>query len=128
MIFRGFLFLHGMTEFIVLNTITSLVMFLLALVFRKYRPKNINGLYGYRTRRSMRSREAWDFAQDYSSALMVKLFAGFLMWQILTTVCGVLFLKAYLEAVALISVLALLPLLIIMMVKTERQLKLKFGA
>lgn len=117
-----------MAKFIVLNTVRSLVLFMLSLAFRKYRPKNINGLYGYRTGRSMRSQQAWDFAQDYSSALMVKLFAGFLMWQILTKVCGVLFLKAYLEAVALISVLALLPLPIIMMVKTERQLKLKFGA
>lgn len=28
-------------------------------------PKNINSIYGYRTRRSMKNQESWDFAHQY---------------------------------------------------------------
>lgn len=34
--------------------------------FQKRPPKTINSGYGYRNARSMRSQEAWDFAQVYS--------------------------------------------------------------
>lgn len=34
--------------------------------FQKKPPKKINSSYGYRSTRSMRSQEAWDFAQVYS--------------------------------------------------------------
>lgn len=36
-------------------------------------PRKINGLVGYRTRRSMASREAWIFAQEYCGRLWRKL-------------------------------------------------------
>ena len=36
-------------------------------------PQKINGLVGYRTRRSMASREAWLFAQEYCGRLWRKL-------------------------------------------------------
>jgi len=38
--------------------------------FKKNPPKKINMLMGYRTKRSMQSQEAWDFAQVYSSGLL----------------------------------------------------------
>lgn len=34
--------------------------------FQKKPPEKINGGYGYRSTRSMRSQKAWDFAQTYS--------------------------------------------------------------
>ncbi len=37
-------------------------MVLFAVVFLKRPPKKINAFYGYRTKRSMASKEAWDFA------------------------------------------------------------------
>lgn len=42
-------------------------------IFLKYPPKKINSLYGYRTPRSMKSQERWDFAQDYSAKEMMNL-------------------------------------------------------
>lgn len=36
-------------------------------------PKQINGLYGYRTKRSMRSQAAWDFAQKYGASRLIYL-------------------------------------------------------
>jgi uncharacterized membrane protein len=35
-------------------------------------PKDINKMMGYRSSRSMRSQEAWDFAQRYAAQLMMK--------------------------------------------------------
>lgn len=36
-----------------------------------FRPKEINSLYGYRTRTSMESNERWHFAQKYSAVKMI---------------------------------------------------------
>lgn len=44
------------------------VISLLTLLFP---PKKINGLYGYRTRRSMSNQKAWDAAQKISSQVML---------------------------------------------------------
>lgn len=35
-------------------------------------PKNINALYGYRTKGAMQSQERWEFAQKFSSIQMIK--------------------------------------------------------
>ena len=48
------------------------VIFVLGLWFKHNPPKEINKLKGYRTRRSMSSQVAWDFAQIYSAGLMIK--------------------------------------------------------
>lgn len=42
------------------------------LLLLKFPPKKINGIYGYRTMRSIKSQEAWDFAQQYSSKRIIK--------------------------------------------------------
>jgi len=57
-----------------LNTFTitlflSGLCFLIAgFVMSQYPPKKINSLYGYRSSASMKSQEAWDFAQRKSAA------------------------------------------------------------
>jgi hypothetical protein len=37
------------------------------IVFWTYPPKKINEFYGYRTTRSRKSQEAWDFAQKWGN-------------------------------------------------------------
>lgn len=39
----------------------------------KHCPKQINGLYGYRTKRSMKNMETWKFAHDYCGRLWWRL-------------------------------------------------------
>lgn len=51
---------------------TGFVFVLAGLVMLKFPPKNINGLYGYRTSSSMKNQQRWDFAQLYSSKEMIK--------------------------------------------------------
>lgn len=62
-----------------LEDVYFLSLFLVGIIFwitgrivNDYPPKKINHLYGYRTKRSMKSQEAWDFAQRHSVQLMIK--------------------------------------------------------
>ncbi|MBX2944711.1 MAG: SdpI family protein [Cyclobacteriaceae bacterium] len=41
------------------------LMVVLSYIFKRFPPKKINHIYGYRTPRSMRSQEAWDCANLY---------------------------------------------------------------
>jgi len=45
---------------------------MVAAVMYLYPPKKINYLYGYRTTRSMKSQEHWDFAQRFSAMQMIR--------------------------------------------------------
>lgn len=44
----------------------TLTMIVFGLVFLKRPPRNINSLYGYRTRMSSKNQETWDFAHEYA--------------------------------------------------------------
>ena len=50
--------------------IDALILTVGGAVFWAYPPKKINEFYGYRTARSRKSQEAWDFAQKYSAKLI----------------------------------------------------------
>ena len=53
--------------------INALIMTVGGAVFWACPPRQINGFYGYRTTRSRKSQEAWDFAQKYSAKMMTVL-------------------------------------------------------
>lgn len=61
---------------------SGIIFILGALIMHFFPPKDINSLYGYRSKRSMASPERWDFAQKYSVKQLLKggifmLFMGF---------------------------------------------------
>ncbi|NMM63613.1 SdpI family protein [Clostridium sp. P21] len=58
---------------IVCNLIIPVIMLFLGVKFRKHGPKNINGIYGYRTSMSMKNKETWEFAHQYCGRLWIKL-------------------------------------------------------
>ena len=41
------------------------VMILFGLLFRRWAPKRINPIFGYRTARSMKNRQTWEFAHHH---------------------------------------------------------------
>ena len=41
------------------------VMFICGLIFRRHAPRTPNGFWGYRTARSMKNQETWDYANRY---------------------------------------------------------------
>ena len=51
---------------------TGIVLWIIFFLISKNQPKKINNIYGYRTKQSMKSQERWDFAQLYSTRLMIR--------------------------------------------------------
>jgi uncharacterized membrane protein len=100
---------------------TGLIFLIAGSVLAKKPPKEINQLYGYRTKRSMSSQEKWDFAQMYSAKEMIN-HGKYLM---LISLFG-LFLQPG-ETFSIISAVVLILLsCIFLIVNTEKELKLKF--
>ena len=88
----------------------------------KFPPKRINGLYGYRTSRSMQNHEAWNYSQRYSAKIMMVL--G-IVYSILSIVS--LFTPKIDDMYsAIISIAIVLTGVFIMFYKTEKKLAKKF--
>ena len=52
-----------------MDLLIPLSMLGFGLLFLKRPPKDINGIFGYRTTRSMKNQDAWDFAHRYCGKL-----------------------------------------------------------
>jgi uncharacterized membrane protein len=50
-------------QFVWISVSVGIVFFLVGRLMKNYPPPDINGLAGYRTSRSMKNQESWDFAQ-----------------------------------------------------------------
>lgn len=55
------------------NILLFFCILALPVYFSFYPPKDINLLYGYRTKRSMKNKNSWNFANHYSAKLLLKL-------------------------------------------------------
>lgn len=56
-----------------MDLLIPLLMVGLGKLFIKHPPKRINGIYGYRTKRSMKTQETWEFAHRYFGNLWFRL-------------------------------------------------------
>lgn len=56
---------------VIMDLLFPLIMVLLGKVFVKNPPKEINGVYGYRTYRSMKNKDTWEFAHHYFGKLWI---------------------------------------------------------
>jgi hypothetical protein len=105
---------------IVFNAIFMVTCFPIAFLYRKYFPKDINDLIGYRTKRSMVSREHWLFANEFCSKLLLK-------FAIMTSVLQVVVFFTVNAQVALLSAIVVWILaLISTLILTEIALKKRF--
>ena len=57
----------------------GLIFIVMGFIMSKKPPKEINGLYGYRTPRAMKNQKNWDYAQVYSAKVMMKYGGYFLL-------------------------------------------------
>lgn len=109
------------------DLIIPCMMLVMGLYYLKRPPKTINWLHGYRTRRSMKNQETWDFAHQYSGKLWFR--CGSVM--LLVTVLAMIYFYGYNEndvktyggAICAVQCLVMLAA----MMPTERALKRKFG-
>jgi len=58
--------------FLIIASGSGILIYIIIRITEIYPPKSMNKMYGYRTPRSMKSQEHWDFAQDYSNVQMKK--------------------------------------------------------
>jgi uncharacterized membrane protein len=103
--------------------ITGPIVIIIMLITLKYPPKKINSLYGYRTKRSMASQEAWDFAQPFSGKMMIK-------YMVIYTLTSALALPMKdLDPIigVFLSLLTMILFMAIPIIKTESELKTRFG-
>lgn len=111
-------------------TVTSMlvpgIMMSVGAWMRKHPPKQINWVMGYRSTRSMKSQESWDFANRYSGKLMFR--AGW-MTLVVSLVVMLLILFRSETVVSIVSVVLvfcqLIPLLAVLPM-VEQQLKKRF--
>jgi uncharacterized membrane protein len=101
---------------------TGLSFLIVALISSKWPPREINMLYGYRSRRARKSQEAWDFAQQFGNRRMfeiafVQMAVGVMgLWIPLDQIVGLV-----------ISIVLMTLCLIYLMATTEKELKRRFG-
>ncbi|MEM9547245.1 MAG: SdpI family protein [Bacteroidota bacterium] len=105
----------------IICTSTGLIFIVVAIITAKYPPKKINHIYGYRTKNSMKSKDRWDFAQEYSTDLMQK-------YGIVMVLLGFLgYFTSYSNMIStLISLGIIVFLTIIIFYKTEKAITERF--
>jgi len=103
--------------------VAGIAIWLVGLYAKKNPPKKRNKVYGYRTIQSMKSQEAWDYAQIVGTSRMIN------SAQIMCFLAiPALFLPLSETIGALIATAIIIALLVMSMVKTEKELKEKFEA
>ena len=106
--------------FVIGHLLLGPLMLLISYIFAKYPPKKINDLYGYRTQRSMRNQDCWDFANRHYIRLMWKISLITCVFQAL----GVILLNE--EVALLTATIILVTTLIYSVYLTEKALKKTF--
>ncbi len=112
--------------YIVMLFVIPIIMVFAGWMMQSHPPKNIHGLIGYRTKRSMKNRETWKFANAYCGRLWkvygVMLFCISFLFSLLF-----LFIRVEICAI-LMGVVVLLQSLILLIpiIFTERALQQQF--
>ena len=108
-------------EFLYIPLVTGPIFLLGGLFLFKFPPKNINFLYGYRTKSSMKSQVRWDFAQIHSSKEMMK-------WGVFLTILGLIgsILNLSKSHNLILGLVFLIISTISLIIQTEKAIKNKF--
>ena len=94
-------------------------MLLLGWLLKKFPPKKINHLYGYRTQRSMKNQSTWEAANTYSTLVFFKVsLYGFFI--------PVALYFLYPQLNVLITIITNTLLLLYVLYATEKHLKARF--
>ena len=115
--------LHWSSPFFITMASTGIVFWVAGLWVKKRPPKKINDLMGYRTQRSKSSQEAWDYSQQYSSDISIR------VGQLMMLAGGLwMFLPSMHPAIETVFACGLIIWgCIHLLTATEKELKRRFG-
>lgn len=102
--------------------LTGIIYLMAGFIQLKYPPRKINSLYGYRTKLSMKSKETWEFAQQFSAKKSLQI--GLLM--LILGIASIFLPTDTKEIQAWLSVLLVILFSGILIYLTEKKLKEKF--
>lgn len=108
------------------NLLVPVVVIVTGRIMWKHYPKNINGLVGYRTTRSMKNRDTWKFANEHCGRLWYKMGLFMLAFSILVSVVLLRTDDNTYSMISLIFVLFQCVVLILSIIPTEIALKKMF--
>ena len=110
----------------IVSLFVPLIMLLIGIIFIKKAPNKINPVYGYRSRHSMKSIEAWKFAHYLCAKIW--LYAGIVMLT-LTILAMLLVLNKGQETIGLVGTITLyvqLAVIVLSIIPVEVALKRNF--
>ena len=102
------------------------IMLIVGRLFIKRPPREINGLYGYRTTMSMKNKDTWDFAHRYCGRMWLRWGAVLLVVTVIPMLCVI---RAGIERVSVTALIIMgvqIAVLIASIFPTERALKRTF--
>ncbi|WP_133059798.1 SdpI family protein [Bacillus mycoides] len=101
-----------------MSILIGIIFILAALILQKNPPTDINAVYGYRTKRSMKNKKLWDAGNKYSAEVMKQ--NGFIMI-LIGSVISILFRYPH----TMIAIMIVMLLLIIrLFIRVEKKLKI----
>ncbi|HDR7710565.1 TPA: SdpI family protein [Bacillus cereus] len=100
-----------------MSVLIGVIFLIAAIILQKNPPTDINAVYGYRTKRSMKNKVLWDAGNRYSAEVMKQ--NGFIM-MVIGSIISILF--RYPHTTALIMVVMVL-LIIHLFIRVENRLK-----
>lgn len=102
--------------------LSGIIFIITGFIMLKFPPKKINLFYGYRTTRSMKNQEQWDFSQKYSAKLLM------LCGLFLTLISSIsLLITLNNKAKLFISLALIVGSVMFLLLKTENELKKRFS-
>lgn len=102
--------------------VIPIIMLGFGYVMRKYPPKKINGIYGYRTSKSMKSDETWKFAHEFCGRIWVKVGLVMLLVSLLIFFITLRYKEDTLDLIILLVVLLQTAVLLISIIPVEKAL------
>lgn len=110
----------------VCNLLIPLLMLIIGLVWEKHPVTDINGAIGYRTARSMKNQETWNFAQHYMGKIWKKTgFALFFPSIVVNIICFFVGEDVFAIVTAVLETVQVIVLLV-SIIPIERALKKNF--
>lgn len=109
------------------NLLIPVIVIVIGRIMWKHYPKNINGLVGYRTTRSMKNSDTWKFANEYCGRFWYKMGLFMLAFSVLVSVLLLGTNDNTYSMISLIFVLFQCVVLIVSIIPVEIALKKMFN-